>query len=184
MGTTTAPHPQDAVVIVPAFDGANVQAVCGHPAHHLDIAAKDPYCTDTTDNFQEGVIFPAVKVYAGGELQRDMYRTILANSRAPKALEGDKPADAAANADRGWCARSNLTPASLGAPIMAAAGSLLRCRIEKAGVVVSDPARPLVRLHAEAHDVSFAGTESPRAAPPAAPRSERRCAGSSRAGGH
>ena len=97
-GYDNGSHPQDAVVIVPAFDGERLVAFAVTKAHHLDIAAKDPYCTDTTDNFQEGVIFPAVKVYAGGELQRDMYRTILANSRAPKALEGDLNAQISAGA--------------------------------------------------------------------------------------
>jgi N-methylhydantoinase B len=97
-GYDNGSHPQDAVVIVPAFDGERLVGFAVTKAHHLDIAAKDPYCTDTTDNFQEGVIFPAVKVYAGGELQRDMYRTILANSRAPKALEGDLNAQISAGA--------------------------------------------------------------------------------------
>lgn len=88
-GYDNGSHSQDAVIIVPAFyDGALV-AYGAVKAHHLDIGAKDPYCTDTTDNFQEGVIFPGVKLYAAGVQQRDMYRTLLANSRLPQALEGD-----------------------------------------------------------------------------------------------
>lgn len=88
-GYDNGSHPQDAVVIVPAFRERSLMGFAITKAHHLDIAAKDPYCTDTTDNFQEGVIFPAVKVYSRGELQDDMYRTMLANSRTPEALEGD-----------------------------------------------------------------------------------------------
>ena len=56
----------------------------------MDLGGKAPYCTDTTDVFQEGVIFPGVKLYRAGELQSDMYRTLLANSRLPKVL-GRRP---------------------------------------------------------------------------------------------
>ena len=41
------------------------------------------------DVFQEGTIFPSVWIYRGGVKQEDMYRTILANSRLPEALDGD-----------------------------------------------------------------------------------------------
>jgi len=95
-GYDNGSHPQDAVVVVPAFDGGKLVGYAVIKAHHLDIAAKDPYCTDTTDNFQEGVIFPGVKLFQGGELQKDMYRTVLANSRSPHALEGDLNAQIAA----------------------------------------------------------------------------------------
>ena len=88
-GYDNGSHSQDAVVIVPAFDGDRLVGFAVTKAHHLDIAATDPYCTNTTDYFQEGVIFPAVKLFAAGVQQRDIYRTILANSRLPKALEGD-----------------------------------------------------------------------------------------------
>jgi N-methylhydantoinase B len=82
-------HPQDAVIVVPAFLRDKLLGFSVVKAHHEDIGANDFYCTDTTDNFQEGVIFPGVKLYRQGELQRDMYRTILANSRTPKSLAGD-----------------------------------------------------------------------------------------------
>jgi N-methylhydantoinase B len=62
-------------------------------AHWLDIGAKDPYCTDTTDVFQEGVVFPGVKLYAGGELVEDVYRMILANTRMPVHVAGDVNAE-------------------------------------------------------------------------------------------
>jgi N-methylhydantoinase B len=92
-------HPQDAVLIVPAFHDGVLVGFGVTKAHHMDIAAKDLYCTDTTDVFQEGVIFPAVRVYRAGVLQDDIWRTVLANSRLPEALEGDWHAQlAAANA--------------------------------------------------------------------------------------
>src|SRR5262249_23283382 len=58
-------------------------------AHLLDLGAKHVYSTDTTDVFQEGTLFPGVKLYRQGEVERDLYRTILANSRVPKLVAGD-----------------------------------------------------------------------------------------------
>lgn len=89
-------HQQDATVIVPGFWRGELVGYAGVKAHHLDIGAKDPYCTDTVDIFQEGTIFPSVRLFRGGVLQDDLYRTVLANSRLPVALEGDLRAQIAA----------------------------------------------------------------------------------------
>ena len=82
-------HPQDLTVVVPCFFEGELAGYAAIKAHQLDIGAKDPYCTDTVDVFQEGTIFPSVKLYRSGVLNEDMYRTLIANSRLPKALEGD-----------------------------------------------------------------------------------------------
>ncbi|MEA2376459.1 MAG: N-methylhydantoinase [Thermoleophilaceae bacterium] len=82
-------HQQDAAVIAPVFHEGELVGYAVTKAHHLDIGAKDPYCTDTTDIHQEGVIFPSVKLYRRGERQDDLYRTLLANSRLPTFLAGD-----------------------------------------------------------------------------------------------
>ena len=89
-------HQQDATVIVPGFWRGELVGYAGVKAHHLDIGAKDPYCTDTVDIFQEGTIFPSIRLYRAGVLQEDLYRTVLANSRLPAALEGDLKAQIAA----------------------------------------------------------------------------------------
>jgi N-methylhydantoinase B len=88
-GYDTGSHPQDAVIIVPAFPGGELVGYAAVKAHHMDIGAKEPYCTDTLDNFQEGTIFPSVKLYQAGVRQEDLYRTLVANSRMPQALVGD-----------------------------------------------------------------------------------------------
>ena len=76
-------------IIAPGFlDGALV-GYAAIKAHHLDVGAKEMYSTDTTDVFQEGMIFPSVKLYKQGVLQNDIYQTALANSRLPRALSGD-----------------------------------------------------------------------------------------------
>ena len=98
-GYANGSHSQDAVIVVPAFFDDALVAFAAVKAHQLDIAAKHPFCTDTVDNFQEGVTFPGVRLWRRGELQTDMWRTLLANSRMPKTLAGDVQAQvAAANA--------------------------------------------------------------------------------------
>lgn len=86
----TGSHPQDMAVIMPVFhDSGKLIGYTAIKGHWLDIGAKDPYCTDTTDTFQEGVIFPGVKIYKKGELNDDIFRMVIANTRVPTAVKGD-----------------------------------------------------------------------------------------------
>ncbi len=39
--------------------------------------------------FQDGTVFPRVKLYRRGELVNDIYRMVMANSRVPRMVEGD-----------------------------------------------------------------------------------------------
>src|SRR5438034_5556017 len=90
----TGSHPQDAAVVMPVF--LHDEELIGYTTikgHLLDIGGKEPYSTDTVDVFQEGTIFPGVKLYARGELVRDIYRMALANSRVPKMVAGDVNAE-------------------------------------------------------------------------------------------
>jgi N-methylhydantoinase B len=89
-------HQQDATIVLPSFFEGELVGYAAIKAHHMDIGAKATYCTDTTDIFQEGAIFPGVKLYRAGVLNDEMYRTILANSRMPQALAGDLGAQVAA----------------------------------------------------------------------------------------
>lgn len=91
----TGSHPQDAALVMPVFfDDATIIGYTAIKAHWLDIGAKEPYCTDTVDMYQEGTIFPGVKLFNAGELVRDIYGIALANSRVPKAAAGDIMAQA------------------------------------------------------------------------------------------
>jgi N-methylhydantoinase B len=86
----TGSHPQDAAVVMPVF--LHDEELIGYTTikgHWLDIGGKEPYSTDTVDVFQEGTIFPGVKLYSRGELVHDIYRMALANSRVPKMVAGD-----------------------------------------------------------------------------------------------
>jgi N-methylhydantoinase B len=91
----TGSHAQDAAIVIPVFlDGALVgYAAC--KAHWMDIGAKNPYCTDTTDVYQEGVFFPGIKLYRKGEVNSDIVAMIRANTRLPDEVMGDVSAQVA-----------------------------------------------------------------------------------------
>jgi N-methylhydantoinase B len=92
----TGSHPQDAAVVMPVFlPAGELVGYSAIKAHWLDIGAKEIYCTDTTDVFQEGVIFPGVKLYRRGELVEDIQKMAIANSRLPKFVLGDINAEVA-----------------------------------------------------------------------------------------
>jgi len=92
----TGSHAQDCAIVLPVFmaDGRLV-GYSANKAHWLDIGAKAPYCTDTTDVYQEGVVIPGVKLYKAGKLNEDIYRMVLANCRFTKAVDGDMNAQVA-----------------------------------------------------------------------------------------
>lgn len=86
----TGSHPQDAAVVMPIFlQEGTLIGYSAIKAHWLDIGGKEPYATDTVDMFQEGTIFPGVKLVRRGEIVRDIYRMALANSRVPNMVAGD-----------------------------------------------------------------------------------------------
>ena len=87
----TGSHAQDAAIVMPVFidDGKTLVGYVANKAHWLDIGAKDPYCTDSIDVFQEGVVFPGVKLYNKGEKVADIFKMVEANSRMPVGTLGD-----------------------------------------------------------------------------------------------
>jgi N-methylhydantoinase B len=85
----TGSHPQDASMVVPVFLDGDLIGYSVIKAHWLDIGGKNPYCTDTTDVYQEGTIFPGVKLYDVGTRVDAIHRMVLANSRYPDAVMGD-----------------------------------------------------------------------------------------------
>jgi N-methylhydantoinase B len=86
----TGSHPQDVAVVMPVFlPEGELLGYAAIKAHWLDIGGKEPYSTDTVDVFQEGTIFPGVKLFSRGRLVSDIYRIATANSRVPKMVAGD-----------------------------------------------------------------------------------------------
>jgi N-methylhydantoinase B len=85
----TGSHPQDAATVMPIFLADELVGYAAIKAHWLDIGGKDPYSTDTVDVFQEGTIFPGVKLFSRGRLVSDIFRMATANTRVPKMVAGD-----------------------------------------------------------------------------------------------
>ena len=90
----TGSHPQDAALVMPVFFEGELIAYTAIKAHWLDIAGKEPYSTDTVDVFQEGTVYPGVKLYSKGNLVNDIFKMCIANTRVPNSVAGDINAQA------------------------------------------------------------------------------------------
>jgi N-methylhydantoinase B len=82
-------HAQDAALVKPVFHDGELVGYAAVKSHQTDLGAKSIYCSDTTDIWQEGVIFPGVKLIRRGVLDDGIHRTLLANSRMPASVDGD-----------------------------------------------------------------------------------------------
>ncbi len=86
----TGGHQNDITIVMPIYlDGSQLIGYAAAKGHCVDVGGKDPDATDTVDVFQEGIVYPAVKIYRRGELNDDVYRIFLANSRVPHLVAGD-----------------------------------------------------------------------------------------------
>jgi N-methylhydantoinase B len=92
----TGSHQQDAAVVMPAFVDGELVGFAALKAHWQDMGAKEPYCTDTIDMFQEGIVFPGVKLYRAGVLDRTVEAIVFANTRMPEMVAGDINAEVVA----------------------------------------------------------------------------------------
>lgn len=85
----TGSHPADMMIFSPMFQDDRLFGFTSSKAHLIDVGAKDPYPTDSTDAFQEGLRLPPVKLYNRGVLDLQLEAIIKANSRAPDVIWGD-----------------------------------------------------------------------------------------------
>lgn len=91
-------HTPDLQVFMPCFHGRQLVGFTGSIAHHIDIGGRVPG-TEAADNrelFQEGLVFPAVKLVERGERSRALYDLVAANVRDPHSTLGDLDAQLAA----------------------------------------------------------------------------------------
>jgi N-methylhydantoinase B len=91
-------HSPDQVFVSPVYSGGEIVAYAHSWAHFLDIGGMRPGSTtpDATDIFQEGIIVPPVKLYDGGRLNEELFRTFIRNTRFPDMARGDMRAMMAA----------------------------------------------------------------------------------------
>ena len=67
-------------------------------AHHADVGGTSPGSMPLAQEiYQEGLIIPPLKLYARGELNRQVWDLLLANVRTPQERQADLRAQAAAN---------------------------------------------------------------------------------------
>jgi N-methylhydantoinase B len=88
-GYSMGTHGQDVTIVVPGFVDGELLGFACIKAHHMDIAGIAVFATDTTDVWQEGTIYPSVRLYRGGERDSDLWRLMLANTRLPASFAGD-----------------------------------------------------------------------------------------------
>ncbi len=92
-------HTPDMCFIAPAFVGEDIVGYSLCFGHFWDVGGMRPgsISPQATDIFQEGLQVPQVRIVDRGQLNDDLYRTILRNSRFPDMLEGDTRAMMAAS---------------------------------------------------------------------------------------
>ncbi|HST42518.1 MAG TPA: hydantoinase B/oxoprolinase family protein, partial [Conexibacter sp.] len=91
-------HTSDINVFVPVFHDGELIAFAGTVAHHSDWGGRLPgTCSHSNLSvFEEGVMYPSVKIEEGGRPNRSLYDTIAANVRNPTLNLGDLRAQVAA----------------------------------------------------------------------------------------
>lgn len=91
-------HLPDVNLAMPVFrDGRLVAFVC-NIAHHADVGGMAPgsMAGGMTEIYQEGLRIPAIRLFRGGVLQRDVFELMLLNVRGPEERQGDYYAQIAA----------------------------------------------------------------------------------------
>jgi N-methylhydantoinase B len=91
-------HLNDVTVIAPVFARDELVGYVADLAHHVDVGGGAPASVGAfREVFQEGVIIPAVRLVAVGEIVDDVFRLILAQIRSKRETAGDLRAQVAAN---------------------------------------------------------------------------------------
>ena len=78
-------HTLDPLVFAPIHADDRLIGFASCRIHVLDLKQKDPgYVLDSTDMSQEGLFFPAVRLYTGGVQNDDVFNIVRFNSRMPE----------------------------------------------------------------------------------------------------
>lgn len=84
-------HLSDFKLVRPVFRQGELFCWLASVGHWHDVGGNVPgnYNPRATECFQEAVMIPPVKLYAGGTLRRDVVDILMANTRQPRSLYGD-----------------------------------------------------------------------------------------------
>jgi len=171
------PHVSDMAFVAPVFAEGEIAAFAASIAHKADVggAVAGSTSANATEMFQEGLLLPPIKIVAAGNVQTDIERIILANSREPALMRGDIHAQIAATEMgarriRELCERfGSRTVTEVFAAILKGAADELRAAIARLpageaaaegfldsdGVVVDKPVKLAVRIAIKDGTASF-----------------------------
>jgi N-methylhydantoinase B len=126
-------HTPDLQVFMPAYVEGELVGYTGSIAHHIDVGGRVPgtESTENTELFQEGLLFPAVKLVERGRRVEPLWELIAANVRDTDATLGDLAAQIAA-CRRGIERISDLSSHYSTATVSAAMEALLEQTSERA----------------------------------------------------
>ena len=84
-------HLNDVAMVAPIFVDGELILCAASKAHWTDVGGKDPgsWTTDATSVFQEGIMYPMVKLYEKGEPNQAVFDIVEANTRMPEMTLGD-----------------------------------------------------------------------------------------------
>ena len=165
-------HTPDLQVFMPAHHDGRLVGYLGSIAHHIDIGGRVPgtESAQNTELFQEGLIFPAIKLVEGGTRNRALYDLVAANVRDPNATLGDLDAQLAA-CKRGAQRLGELCARHGAGEVTGAMASLIDRTAARAAAAFSTWPDRTVEVEGFLDDGGFEGT------PPVAIRAAVRVAG-------
>ncbi len=83
-------HTLDPCLISPVFHEDRKIGYAVVRAHWMDMGAKDAaYVHDSTEVYQEGLLFPGTKIYKGGEPDKELVELLRFNTRMSEKVIGD-----------------------------------------------------------------------------------------------
>lgn len=86
-----AEHQNDVQFCAPFFHDGELIAWIGCMAHQVDLGGMDAgsWCPTATDVFQEGLRIPPGRIVRRGEVNRELWDVVIANSRMPFVVSND-----------------------------------------------------------------------------------------------
>jgi N-methylhydantoinase B len=152
-------HTPDLQVFTPLHHEGAVVAWAGSIAHHIDIGGRFPgtESAQCTELFQEGLIFPALKLVEADRRVRALYDLIAANVRDPASTLGDLDAQLAA-CKRGTARVGELFGAHGAATVLVGMESLLENTARRAEAAFRSWPQKAVEAEGFLDDAGFEGT--------------------------
>jgi N-methylhydantoinase B len=152
-------HTPDLQVFTPLHHDGAVIAWAGSIAHHIDIGGRFPgtESAQCTELFQEGLIFPALRLVEGGRRVGALYELVAANVRDPASTLGDLDAQLAA-CRRGMMRLAEVAEAHGADTVLAAMETLLDTTARRAEAAFRSWPGRTVTAEGFMDDQGFEGT--------------------------